>query len=74
MSASTRVEIAMPMAVRIDAIDAISHCGVFMKESPECLTDPVDLRVALFEERASSLACLINSISESTLSSFLIRS
>ena len=33
-----------------------------------------DRRVALFEERASSLACLSSSISESTLSSFLIRS
>ena len=31
-------------------------------------------RVALFVERASSLACLSSSMSESTLSSFLIRS
>ena len=33
-----------------------------------------DRRVALFVERASSLACLLSSMSESTLSSFLIRS
>ena len=33
-----------------------------------------DRRVALFVERASSLACLSRSMSESTLSSFLIRS
>ena len=33
-----------------------------------------DRRVSLFVERASSLACLSSSMSESTLSSFLIRS
>ena len=33
-----------------------------------------DRRVALFVERASSLACLSSSMSESTISSFLIRS
>ena len=56
--------------------NALSQCGVFMEEPPECLTDSVDLGpgVALFVERASSLACLSISMSESTLSSFLIRS
>ena len=46
-----------------------------MEESPECLTDSVDLGPEGCSVRGegSSLACLSSSMSESTLSSFLIR-
>ena len=58
VSANTTVEIAMPIAVKIDAIviscssctlltkqgtNALSQCDVFIEEPPECLTDSVDL-------------------------------
>ena len=58
--------------------NALSQCGVFMEEPPELNVSRIllvwDRRVTLFVERASSLACLSISMSESTLSSFLIRS
>ena len=54
VSASTRIEIAMPIAVRIDAMviycsrnrvpNALSQCGVFMEDPSQCVTDSVDLR------------------------------
>ena len=86
VSASTRVEIAMPVALRIDAIViACSRNRVRMRSASvvsswrNCLNVSRillnwDRRVALFVERASSLDCLSSSMSESTLSSFLIRS
>ena len=86
VSAGTRVEIAMPMAVRIDAmVIPCSRNRVRMRSASvvsswrSCLNVSQNLllwdrRVALFVERASSLACLSSSMSESTLLSFLIRS
>ena len=86
VSASTRVEVAMPMAVRIDAmVIPCSQNRVQMRSASVVSSRKSrlnasrilliwDRRVALFVERASSLACLSSSMSESTLSSFLIRS
>ena len=111
VSASTNVEIAMPLAVRIDAMviscsrNRVRMCSASVVSSwrsrlnvsrilliwdrPDMTLDVYrgrkttiqqqqqliwDRRVALFVERASSLACLSSSMSESTLSSFLIRS
>ena len=86
VSASTRVEIAMPMAVKIDArvipwsrnrvrmhsASAVSSWTIRLNVSRILMI--WDRRVALFVERASSLACLSSPMSESTLSSFLMRS
>ena len=86
VSASTSVEIAMPIAVRIDAmVIPCSRNRVRMRSASVVSSWRSrlnvsrilliwDRRVALFVERASSLACLSSSMSESTLSSFLIRS
>ena len=86
VSASTSVEIAMPMAVKIDAmvipcsrnrVRMLSASVVSSWRSRLNVSRILliwDRRVALFVERASSLACLSSSMSESTLSSFLIRS
>ena len=86
VSASTSVEIAMPMAVRIDAmVIPCSRNRVRMRSASVVsswrsrlnvsrILFIWDRRVALFVERASSLSCLSSSMSESTLSSFLIRS
>ena len=86
VSASTRVEIAMPMAVRIDAmVIPCSRNRVRMRSASVVSSWRSrlnvsrvlmiwDRRVALFVDRASSLACLSSLMSESTLSSFLIRS
>ena len=74
----------MPMAVRIDAMvipcsrNRVRIRSASVMSSWRCrlnVTDSVDLEseVALFLERSSSLACLSSSISESTFSSFLIR-
>ena len=85
VSASTSVEIAMPMAVRIDAkVIPCSRNRVRMRSASVVSSWRSRLnvsrnlliwerRVALFAERPSSLACLLSSMSESTLSSFLIR-
>ena len=56
--------------------NALSQCGVFMEEPPECLTDSVDLgpECCSIRKKGSSLACLSSSMSDSTLSTFLIRS
>ena len=47
VSACMRVEIALPIAIRMDAMvipcSRNSQCGVFMEEPPECLTASVDL-------------------------------
>ena len=86
VSASTRVEIAMPIAVSIDAV--VIPCSRNRVRMRSASVVPSwrsrlnvsrilliwDRRVALFVKRASSLACLSSSMSESTLSSFLIRS
>ena len=86
VSASTSVEIAMPIAVRIDAmVIPCSRNRVRMRSASVVSSWRSRLnvsrilfiwerRVALFVEKASSLACLSSSMSESTLSSFLIRS
>ena len=86
VSASTSVEIAMPIAVRIDAIVIPCSRKRVRMRSASVVSSWMsrlhvsqilliwDRRVALFVERASSLACLLSSMSESTLSSFLIRS
>ena len=86
MSASTSVEIATPMAARIDAmVIPCSRNRVRMRSASVVSSWRSRLnvsrilliwerRVALFVERASSLAYLSSSMSESTLSSFLIRS
>ena len=87
VSASTRVEIAIPTAVRRDIIvdpllpkegaNALSECCILMEDSSECLSDSVNLgrRAALFAERASSLDSLSIFMSESdSRSRFLIRS
>ena len=86
VSASTRVEIARPMAVRIDEmVIPCSRNRVRMRSASVVSSWRSrlnvsrilliwDRRVALFVERASSLACPSSSVSESTLSSFLIRS
>ena len=86
VSASISVEIAMPIAVRIDAmVIPCSRNRVRMRSASVVSSWRSRLnvsrilliweqRVALFVERASSLACLSSSMSESTLSSFLIRS
>ena len=86
VSASTRVEIAMPIAVRIDAIVIPCSRNRVRMRSASVVSSwrsrlnvswillIWDRRVALFVERASSFACLSSSMSESTLSSFLIRS
>ena len=86
VSASTSVEIAMPIAVRIDANGIpCSRSRVRMRSASVVsswrsrlnvsrILFIWDRRVALFVERASSLACLSSSMSESTLSSFLIQS
>ena len=86
VSASTSVEIAMPMAVRIDAmVIPCSRNRVQMRSASVVSSWRSRLNVSrilliwersvgLFAERASSLACISNSMSESTLSSFLIRS
>ena len=79
MSASTRVEIAMPMAVRIVAmVIPCSRNRVRMRSASVVSSWRSrlnvsrilliwDRRVALFVERASSLACVSSSMSESTL-------
>ena len=83
VTARTRVLIAMPIAVRMLAI--VIPCSrkrvrirwaSVMEEPPDGLTNSVDLdrRAALFVERASSLACLSSSMSESSPLSFSIRS
>ena len=55
---------------------ALSQCGVFMEEPPECLTDSVDLGPEGSSVRGGGFEpCLSSSsMSESALSSFLIRS
>ena len=84
VSASTRIKIAMPMAVRIDAMVILLLTKQRMR-APSVVSSwrnrlnvsrillIWDRRVALFVERASSLACLSSSMSQSTLSGFLIR-
>ena len=86
VSACTRVEIAMPVAVRIDAMVILcSRNRVRMRTASVVsswrshlnvsrILQIWDRGVALFVERASSLAYLSSSMSESTISSFLIRS
>ena len=86
VSVSTRVEIAMPIVVRIDAIVIpcsrnrvrMRSASVVSSRRSRLNVSRIlliwDRRVALFVERASSLACLSSSMSESTFSSFLIRS
>ena len=86
VSASTSVETAMPIAVRIDAmVIPCSRNRVRMRSASVVSSWRSrlnvsrilliwDRRVALFVERTSSLACLSSLMSESTLSSFLIRS
>ena len=86
VSASTSVEIALPIAVEIDEmVITCSRNRVQMRSASVVSSWRSSLnvsrilflwerRVALFVERASSLACLSSSMSESTLSSFLIRS
>ena len=86
LSASTGVDIVMPIAVRIDAVvipcsrkmvrmhfaSIVSSWRSRLNVSRILLI--WDRRAALFIERASSLACLSSSMSESSPSSFLIRS
>ena len=86
VSASTRVKIAMPMAMGLDAmvlscsrkrvgmlsVSVVSSWRSRLNVSRILLI--WDQRVLLFVERASSLAYLSSSMSESTRSSFLIRS
>ena len=86
VSASTSVEIAMPIAVRIDAMVIPCSRNRMRMRSASVVSSwrsrlnvsrillIWDRRVALFVKRASSLACLSSSMSASTLSSFLIRS
>ena len=86
VSACTSVEIAMPIAVRIDAmVIPCSRNWVRMRSASVVSSWRSRLnvsqilliwerRIALFVERASSLACLSTSMSESTHSTFLIRS
>ena len=86
VSASTRVEIAIPTTVRMDAIvipcsrkrvrmrsaSVVSSWRIRLKVSQILLI--WDRRVALFAERASSLDSLYTLMSESSRSRFLIRS
>ena len=86
VNASARVEIAMPIAVRIDAmVNPCSRKRVRMRSASVLSSWRSrlnvsrilliwDRRVALFVERASSLAYLSSSMSEIALSSFLILS
>ena len=86
VSASTSVEIAMSIAVRIDAmVIPCSRNRVRLRSTSVVSSWRSRLnvsrilliwerRVTLFGERASSLACLSRLMSESTLASFLIRS
>ena len=79
---SNRVEVAMPIAVRIHATaNPCSRNRVRMRSASvesswrsrlnvSRILLIWDRRVALFVKRASSLACLSSSMSESTLSSF----
>ena len=70
LTARTRVLIAVPIALRMLAIViACSQKRVRWSHEFYC-----DRRAALFVERASSLACLSSSMSESSPLSFSIRS